>query len=144
MRCLAPFNFAHTLNANRRRAGAFDLRSHFVQEVGEVGDFGFAGAVLQDGLAVGESCGHEQVFGACDGDSVENDFRTFEASGAGFDVAVFLRDFRAETFEAFDVEIDGAGSDGAAAGERDAGVAAAGDQRAEDQRGGAHGFHEFV
>ncbi len=55
-----------------------------------------------------------------------------------------LRDFRAEEFEAFDVEVDGALSYGAAAGERDAGAAAAGDERSEDQGGGAHGLYQFV
>ena len=78
-----------------------------------------------DGFAFGESRGHEQVFGAGDGDFVENDFRAFEAVGAGFDVAVFLRDLGAQAFEALDVEIDGALSDGASAGQRDAGAAAA-------------------
>ncbi len=64
--------------------------------------------------------------------------------GRGFDVAVILRDLRAETFESLDVQVDGAGANGAAAGKRDAGVSAAGDERAEDQRGGAHGLDEFV
>ena len=141
---LRTFQFAYTLDANCGRARAFDFRSHFIQKVGEVGDFGLAGAVLQNGFAVGEGCGHEQVFGAGDGDFVEDDFCAFEARGAGFDVAVILRDFRAELFESFDVQIDGAGADGAAAGERDAGAAAAGDQRSKDQGGGAHGLDQFV
>src|ERR1035438_269450 len=132
------------MNADGGRAGAFDLRSHFVQKIGEVGDFGFARAVWQNGFALGESGGDEQVFGAGDGDLVENNFRALEAVGAGFNVAVFLGDLRAQLFESFDVEIDGASSDGAAAGERDAGVATAGYERAEDQRGGTHGFDEFV
>ncbi len=97
-----------------------------------------------NGLAVGESRGHEQVFGAGDGDLVENNFRAFEAVGGGFDVAVLLRDLRAETFESLDVEIDGTSADGAAAGKRNAGASAARDQRAENQRGGAHGLDEFV
>ena len=141
---LRAFQLGYAFHADGGRACAFDLRSHLVQQVGEVGDFGLAGAVLQDGFAFGEGRGHEQVFGAGDGDLVENNFRALEAGGAGFDVAVFLRDLRAELFEAFDVEIDGAAADGAAAGERDAGVSAAGDQRAEDQRGGAHGLDQFV
>ena len=70
--------------------------------------------------------------------------RALEAVGAGLDVAVILRDFCAETFQAFDVEVDGAGADGASAGERNAGVSAAGDERAEDERGGAHGLYQFI
>ena len=120
------------------------LRAHLVEQVGEVGDFGLAGAILQNGLALGEGCGHQQVFGAGDGDLVEDDFRALEAVGAGFDVAVILRDFCAQTFQSFDVQIDGAGADGASAGKRDAGASAAGDQRPEHQRGGAHGLDQFV
>ena len=78
---LRAFQLAHTFHANGGRAGALDLRSHFIQQIGEVGDFRLARAVLQDGLAVGESRGHEQVFGAGDGDLVENNFCAFEAGG---------------------------------------------------------------
>src|SRR3984957_12864656 len=74
------------LHANGGGAGAFDLRSHFVEEVGEVGDFGFAGTVLKYGFAFGEGRGHEQVLGAGDGNFVEDNFRAFETFGAGFDV----------------------------------------------------------
>ena len=121
-----------------------NLCAHVVEQRGEVGDFGLAGAILHDGFALGESGGHEQVFGAGDGDLVEDDFRAVEAVGAGFDVAVFLRDLCAEALEAFDVQVDGTAADGAAAGKRDAGAAAAGDQRSEDKRGGAHGLDQFV
>ena len=141
---LRAFQFAYALHADGGCAGAFDFGSHFVEQGGEVGDFGFAGAVLQNGFAFGESGGHEQVFGAGDGDFVEDNFRAFEAIGGGFDVAVVLRDFRAELFESFDVQVDGTAADGAAAGERDAGAAAAGDERSEDERGGAHGLDQFV
>jgi len=49
-----------------------------LSRVGEIGDFGLAGAVLEDGLSVGEGCGHEEVFGAGDGDLVEDDVRAVE------------------------------------------------------------------
>ena len=104
---LRAFQFAYAFHADGRRACAFDLCSHLVEKRGEVGDFGLAGAVLQNGFAFGESGGHEQVFGAGDGDFVEDNFRAFEAIGAGFDVAVILRDFRAELFESFNVHVDG-------------------------------------
>ncbi len=98
MRCFAPLSLAHAFYANGGRARAFDLRSHFIQQGGEVGDFRLAGAILQDGFAFGQRSGHEQVFGAGDGDFVEDDFSAFQARGGGFDVAVLLRDFRAEAF----------------------------------------------
>ncbi len=45
---LRAFQFADAFDANGGRARAFDLRSHFVEQVGEVGDFGLAGAVLHE------------------------------------------------------------------------------------------------
>ena len=47
------FQFADALYANGGRARAFNFGSHFIEQVREVGDFGFAGAVLENGLAVG-------------------------------------------------------------------------------------------
>ena len=91
MRCLAPCSLADALDANRRSACALDFGAHGVEQGGEVGDLGFAGAILHDGFAVGERRGHEQVFGSGDGDFVEDDFSAAEAVGGGFDVAVFLR-----------------------------------------------------
>ena len=65
-------------------------------------------------------------------------------SADGFNVAVLLRDFRAETFQAFDVQIDRPRADGAPAGQRDAGASAAGHQRPQDERGGAHRLDQFI
>ena len=136
--------FGDALDADGAGAGAFDLRAHGGEEGGEVGDFGLAGAVFEDGFAVGEDGGHEEVFGAGDGDLVEDDVRAFEAVGAGFEVAVLLGDGGAHGFEALDVEVDGAAADGAAAGHGDAGDAGARDERAEDERAGAHGLDDLV
>ena len=144
MRCLAPCSLADALDANRRSAGALDFGAHGVEQRSEVGDFGFAGAVLHDGFAVGERGGHEQVFGSGDGDFVEDNFGAAEAVGGGFDVAVLLRDLGAQALETFDVQVDGARTDGAAAGKRNAGAAATGDQRPEHEGRGAHGLDQFV
>ena len=144
MRCFAPCRLADALHVNGRSAGAFDLRSHLVQQVGEVGDFGLAGAVPQHGFALGQSGCHEQIFGAGDRDLVEYNFAALEAVGAGFDVSVLLRDFRAQQFQSLDVQIDGAGADGTAARKRDTGPAAPRHQRPQDQRRRAHLLDQFV
>ncbi len=144
MRCLAPCSLSTPLHADGGRAGALDVCAHLVEQGGEVDDLRLAGAILQDGLALGERGGHEQVFGAGDGDLVENDFGALEPFGAGFDVAVILADLGAEAFQAFDVQVDGTRADGAAAGQRNAGASAARHQRAEHQRGGAHGLDQVV
>src|ERR1019366_10074871 len=86
----------------------------------------------------------QQVFGAGDGNFVEDNFGAFKPIGSGLDVAVFLRDFGAQTFQTLDVEIDGAGPDGASAGQRDAGAAAAGYERSQDERRGPHRLDQFI
>ena len=68
------------LDADGAGAGAFDFRSHGGEQGGEVGDFRLARAVFEDGFAIGEDGGHEEVFGAGDGDLVEDDVRAFEAA----------------------------------------------------------------
>ena len=141
---LCAVEFGDALDLDGAGAGAFDLCAHGVEQSGEVGDLGLAGAVFEEGFAVGEGGGHEEVFGAGDGDLVEDDVRAFEAVGAGFEVAVLLGDGGAHGFEALDVEVDGAAADGAAAGHGDAGHAGARDERAEHERAGAHGLDDLV
>ncbi len=137
------------LHADRGRAGAVNLGAHGIEQRGEVGDFGFAGAVLHDGLAIGKGGGHQQVFGAGDGNFVEDNFGAteavaFEWISDGLDVAVLLRDLRAQTLQTFDVQVDGARADGASAGQRDAGASTAGDERSQHERGGPHGLDQFI
>ena len=107
-----------------------NARSHLVQQIGEVGDFRLTGAILEDGLALGESRGHQQVFGARDRDLVEANRSAFEAVGGGLHVAVVLRDLGAQALESVNVQIDRSGADGAAARQRDAGASATRHQRA--------------
>src|SRR4051812_24481610 len=60
-----------TLNLDRRSACPFNVCTHFVQEIGEVYDFGLARAVFEDGFALSQRGSHHDVFGAGDGDLVE-------------------------------------------------------------------------
>ena len=83
MRWRAPWSFGDALDADGAGACAFDLCAHGDEQGGEVGDLGLAGAVFEEGFAVGEDGGHEEVFGAGDGDLVEDDVRAFEAVGCG-------------------------------------------------------------
>ena len=93
--------------------------------------------------------GHQQVFGSSHGDFVEDNFSAFETTaflriGGGLDVAVLLRNLRAQALQTLDMEIDGASADGASAGQRDAGAATARDERPQDERRGAHGLDQFI
>ena len=69
---------ADALNADGTGTCAFDFGPHGDEECSEIGDFGFAGAVFEDGLSVSEDGGHEEVFGAGDGDLVEEDVCALE------------------------------------------------------------------
>src|SRR5260370_9439106 len=87
--------FGHDLHADGGSSRTFDSRSHLVQQGGEVSDFGLAGAVLHDGLALGQRCSHEQIFGSRYRDLVEDNLRPFETLGVAFAVALILRNLRA-------------------------------------------------
>src|SRR6185503_57060 len=97
----------HALHADGAGSRAFNPRAHSDEQGGEVGDFRLAGAVLHKGFAFGEDGGHEQVFGAGDGDLVEVDVSAFEPLGAGLDVSVLVIDGCAHGLQALDVEVDG-------------------------------------
>ena len=43
---LRAFQLADTFHADGGSSGAFNLRSHFIEQVGEVGYLGLAGAIL--------------------------------------------------------------------------------------------------
>ncbi len=133
----------HALHADGGGAGALDLCTHGDEERGEVGDLRLAGAVLKERLALSERCRHQEVFGARDGDLVEDDVRAFQAVGAGFEVAVVVGDGGAHGFKALDVQV-GRPPMGASAGHGDTRNSSAGDERAENERAGAHGFDDLV
>ena len=93
-------------NANGMGACAFDLRAHFVQQGGQVNDFGLARAILQDGLAVGQGCRHQEVFRSRNRNFLKDDAAAFQSVGARFDVAMLLLNLRSQLLETFDVQIN--------------------------------------
>jgi hypothetical protein len=114
------------------------------EQIGEVGDFGFAGGVFEDGFAFGHDGGHEEVFGAGDGDAVEVDQGAAEPIwGLGFDIAVRLGNGGAELLQPGHVEVDGARADGACRGVRPW-RGRFWPERAEDEAGGTHRFDDVV
>ena len=138
--------FGDSADADGPGAGALDLSAHGVEQGGEVSNLRLAGAVLKQGFAVSEGRGHQQVFGAGDGDLIEDDVSAAQAilRRTSFQIAVLLRDDCSHLFETADVQVDGTAADGAATGHGDAGNPGTRHEGAEHQGAGSHGLHDFV
>ena len=67
---------AHAVNRYRRSTRALDLRPHLVEHFRKIDNFRLAGCILKNSAAIGQRRRHHQVFSACDGDLVEENFRT--------------------------------------------------------------------
>src|SRR5436853_5243034 len=141
---LGSVQLFYALHADGGSARDFNLRAHLVQEIGKITDFRLAGAVLQNGFALGQSCGHEQIFSTCNCDFVKDNFGAFQPLGCGFNESMFLLDIRPEALESFDMKVDWAGADGATARQRDTATLAAGEPRAKDERRSTHSFSNLV
>ena len=83
-----------------------DAGAHGDQQLGQVGDLGFLGGILQHRLPVGQGGGHQQVFRASHGDHVGNDTRAAQTFCFRVYIASFDRDLSAHRLQAFDMLID--------------------------------------
>ncbi len=107
----------HAADTDGRGTRSFDGSAHRGEKAGQIDDFGLTGGVVDDGFALGEDSGHQDVLRTGDGDAIEVDDAAAEAvGGSGFDVAMFLAKFGSKVFEGGDVKVDGARADGAASG----------------------------
>src|SRR5258705_387370 len=80
-----------------------DPGAHRVEAFGEVGHFGLARRILERGDALGERSGHHQVFGAGDGDDIEDERGPDEPPRLGVDIAVVEIDLGAQGLQPLDV-----------------------------------------
>src|SRR5439155_8851103 len=102
---------------------AFDLCAHFVEEIGQVHDLGFACCSFNDRHADGQHGCHHHVVCAehcrteCD---LHVDLCPAQFGRENFDVAAFHAYGRAERFEAFQMQINRPITDHAAAEQRHA------------------------
>ena len=99
---------------------AGDLRAHLDEHHAEVDDLRFAGGAFDTRDAGRERGGHHDVGRTEDCTAhraAHEDHVTTGAGGVDLDEAGFDGDDAAEGFEAFQVEVDGAGSDDTAAGD---------------------------
>ena len=113
---------------------ASDLRAHLDEHHAEIDDLRFTGGAFDARDAGREGGGHHDISGAEDRAphrAAHEDHVTTGAGGVDLDEAGFDRDDATEGFEAFQVEVDGAGADDAAAGDGHLRLAEATDERAQ-------------
>src|SRR5262245_16652215 len=131
-------------DGDRRRAGAFDFRAHFGEQLGEVYYLRLAGGVRDSRHAVGQDGGHHHVLRPGDGDGFRLDVGAAQPRGAGFDHAAAQFDLRAHFFQRHQVQVYGALADGAAPGQADARLTKSPQERPQRQHRRPHGFDQFI
>ena len=142
--CSVPPKRLDTLDDQRAAADPFDPGPQPDQEIGQVGDFGFARRVFKDRLAVGEHGSHQEVLGARHRHGVKYDMGAPEPVGAGLDKAFLDHDIGAHCLQTRNVQVDGTGAYRAAARQRDVCLTESRDQRTEHENGRTHRLDEFV
>lgn len=143
-RGLAGDELLDALDLDGRRSGAVDAGTHAVEEGRQGGDLGLAGGVLDDGGALGERRGAEQVLGRPHRRELQDDAGAGEDGTAGLDVAVPDAELDPHRPEPAEVHVELPASDRVAARERDVRLPTAGDQRPEDVDRGSHAAHQLV
>ena len=117
-------------------------------DLGQIRDLGLLRRVFQQGFALGQRRGHEEVLGAGHGDHVGGDARALQTRPTrrqlGDHVAVFDHDLGAHGLQALDVLVHRARTDGATTRQRHLGMAKTCQQRPQCQHRRTHGFHQFV
>ena len=137
----------HALNLDGVGAGTADVGAHGVQEVGQIHDVGFLGGVLNDGVAVCQSCGHHDVHGGTHGNHIQIDIGTVQptALGVGQNEAAFHHHLGAQSGEALDVLVNGTHTaEVAAAGHGNLRTAETAQQRTDEIVAGADLVGQFV
>ncbi len=106
--------------------GAVDLDvdegAHLLEKQDQIDDLWFDGGVGDDGRAVGEDRGKEQVLRRSDAGERQSDMGAGQSEGLDLDGANLFDDLRTHRAQPRKVEVHGAFPDPAAAGERDDGL----------------------
>ena len=124
----------HPVDTNGIRTGTLDVRTHGVEEVGQVNDMGLLGGILNGGHAVRQGGGHHDVHRCADGDHVQIDGGALHAAffRAGKD-EVALMHLSTHGDKALDVLVDRTNAAKVApAGHRDLRLSKAAKQRADE------------
>ena len=136
----------HTVYLDGVGAGAADIRTHGVEEVGQVHNMGLSGGVFNDGAALGQGGCQHDVHGGAYGNLVQIDPRAVETAvpGVGIDKAVFHVHIGAQGGHALDVLVDGAHAEVAAAGHGGLGAAETAQHGADQIIGGPDLPHQII
>ncbi len=105
----------HAVDDDAVGAVAPDAGAHLDEQFGQVHHLGFARGVFEDGLALGQHGGHQQVLGAGDRDHVGAHRGALQALGARDHEAVLHGDLGAQGLQTLDVLVHRTLADGAAA-----------------------------
>ena len=110
-------NRIDALDCDSARAGAAYFGTHTIQKFGQVSHLWFARRILEDGFPVGQDSRHHEIFGACDGDGIEDDAGPHEAFCTSVNVAVFNGHACPHSLQPLNVKIDGSSADRAPSGQ---------------------------
>ena len=143
---LDAVQFAHAFDDDRIAAVPRDLRAHRAQEVGEVDDFGLHRGVLDRRRPLSQDGREHRVLRCADARHAEIDGRAaqFSALGDRDQIAVGVRNRRAERTKCLFVHVGRARAEDAAAGQRDLGAAEARQQRSDQIKRGREFSDERV
>ena len=144
----AAVQLLHALDANAAGAVSLNAGAHFDQHLGQVGNLGFLGGVLQNGFAFSQGRSHQEVLGPRDGDHVGGDARAFQAGPAlgqfGNHVAMLHPNLGTHGTQSFDVLIHGARTDRATTGQGHRGLTKSCQQGPQSQDRCPHGFDQLI
>ena len=142
---MATGQACHPFDGNGVGAGPLHLAAHGVDEVGQVHHLWLTSGVFQHRGAIGQGCGHHQVFGAGHRHRIHDDTRPFQATiYAGMHIAVGHLDIGAHGLQPPQMDIHWPRTDGTATGQRHRGLAEMRHHRTQHQNRGAHGLHQLV
>ena len=100
--------------------------AHIDQQVTQIDDFGLTRRVVEDASALGEACGHQCILRRADRHHRESITAAGKALWCeSLHITSRNLDLRAECFQCFKVQVDGAVTDRAATGQRNRGLSRA-------------------
>src|SRR5699024_8867777 len=108
----------HASDPDHIGAGAFNVGSHTVQEVGHIHHVGFTGCVLDNRPSSGHGSGHHNVDGSAYRHHIQENMTAFQTGGSGYDSAMKDVNRCAKGTESFQMLIDGPAADIAASRKR--------------------------